>query len=66
MLPWWVLPIAAAWLWFTAGGVRAAARLTLALTAITLVSFVAASVWLNDHPATTGATETEAVEVDRR
>ncbi|MEL6985921.1 MAG: hypothetical protein AAFO29_26055 [Actinomycetota bacterium] len=58
-LPWWVVPVGVAGLWFTAGGLRAAARLTLLLTALTIGSFLAVSAWLADNPAvTTGHSDT--------
>lgn len=61
-VPWWIVPVGVVGLWFTAGGLRAAARLTLLLAALTIGSFLAVSAWLADHPAaTTGhsdATET--------
>ncbi len=57
-LPWWTALIAAGGLWFIAGGIRAAARLTLFLVALTLGTFLAASAWLADHPhITTGTTQ---------
>lgn len=58
-LPWWTALIAAGGVWFIAGGIRAAARLSLALVAVTLGTFLAASAWLADHPTiTSGEPET--------
>ncbi|MEL6984581.1 MAG: hypothetical protein AAFO29_19290 [Actinomycetota bacterium] len=57
-LPWWAVPAGVVGLWFTAGSIRAAARLALFLTALTVGTFLAATAWLADHPnITTGDTE---------
>ncbi len=58
-LPWWIVPVGVVGLWFTAGGLRAAARLALFLTALTIGTFLAVTAWLADHPTiTSGEPET--------
>jgi len=52
-LPWWIVPVGVVGLWFTAGSLRAAARLALFLTALTIGTFLAVTAWLADHPTIT-------------
>lgn len=64
-LPWWVWPLLAGVLWFTAGGLRAALRLLLFLIAVLGATVWAVSSWLTDHPETvTGPAQVVEVVVE--